>query len=431
MQKRGLSQIDWAMSLGIFVLFIAWFFMFLMPQYEIDASKDALVLNVKNNFYRDYSWNIEKVPLFVFTKNVYEYTPIIVNFSLDWAEFAFDSELPYVNENNQLVFLSNIGNYPETIWLINGMNTTSTKGVTNLIATPTWATTEKNIGVYFDGSFLNRIYYNGTRMLSSYRVYFKANGTDDFERYNAENNTFTDLGVMAKYKSFTQGISHTFFVYAMNSVVHSFVSVNNPEFTDQTYEYLIKFNLGNYTNYYSNNLIFGSFNITGENSQASFSSEYVTLYNDKNAVSFFFDRNTSMMFNMSNATLNVQFLFLLDDAAEFEIVYHEGSYNNLSRYGYNYTYGIIERHEGFSLDKIRNSLNYEELKESWKYPKNKEFSLTVWDAPPEKIGDMDDILLGMGPEDPETIAVHSEDIPDFILDEKGEKTPITINIKVW
>ena len=62
MNKRGDSQIDWVISLGIFILYLAWFFLLIRP-YMVQEETPNMVSLVKENFEKDAFWTVEKVPI--------------------------------------------------------------------------------------------------------------------------------------------------------------------------------------------------------------------------------------------------------------------------------------------------------------------------------------------------------------------------------
>lgn len=64
LKKKGLNQIDWVISLAIFLLYIAWFFIFLKPQIQKSSDFAPLGRDVKENFKNDIYYSADKYPLF-------------------------------------------------------------------------------------------------------------------------------------------------------------------------------------------------------------------------------------------------------------------------------------------------------------------------------------------------------------------------------
>ncbi|MBN2422726.1 hypothetical protein JXB41_05845 [Candidatus Woesearchaeota archaeon] len=421
MQKRGLSQLDWAMSLAIFILFIAWFFIFIRPNLDLGVTKQSLFMLVKNNFFHDYEWQIEKMPLFISTEDLNNYKPVIVNFSFEWNNFKFKGDDYFIREDNYLIFLPNIPASPRVFWLIHGGNYTTETGVYGLVATPNWTTTSKNIRVDFEESFLSEIYYDDSKRLHDFKAYI------NLEEFKADDYSYSDNGILSRYFSNTPGFNHTFNVYAQNSRTDSFVRVNNPV---ENYTYTIRFRLWNYSNYYSNNVFYDDIDYSEDPEEVSYVYDYITFYDDESAVSIFFDRNTSINFISYNESLEFNCSFLLYDNAQYEIIFHRGSYLNISRQDYSYMYGLKEIITGLNKD-LLSTAEYEELKQRWNYPFEKNFKIRVYNSTSARSHLEVNPLFEIGLNDPETKVTYAEDINTYILDEDSELTPATVNIVVW
>ncbi|MBU0963407.1 MAG: hypothetical protein KKD48_05890, partial [Nanoarchaeota archaeon] len=90
-----------------------------------------------------------------------------------------------------------------------------------------------------------------------------------------------------------------------------------------------------------------------------------------------------------------------------------------------YIYGVPELLTGLSQDKI-DSLDakpYEQLKEELNYPLTNDFNITI------NNGASNEISSGRAP--PTNANVYVKQFTDFILEDTGEKVPVTVTIKVW
>jgi len=63
--KKGLDYVDWAMSVGIFIIYIILLFTVFKPQLQKDYSEDFLLNIVENNIKENLYDNLEKYPLFI------------------------------------------------------------------------------------------------------------------------------------------------------------------------------------------------------------------------------------------------------------------------------------------------------------------------------------------------------------------------------
>ncbi|MBW2997793.1 hypothetical protein KY349_05630, partial [Candidatus Woesearchaeota archaeon] len=107
--KKALSHVDWAMSLAIFLLYLAWFFIFVNPLFtpseNIDVLLDILQDGVEDNLYQD----IERVKVFAPGDITGEYEPIIIPYDYDWSESRIALSADYfVIDQEKMFFLGNL-----------------------------------------------------------------------------------------------------------------------------------------------------------------------------------------------------------------------------------------------------------------------------------------------------------------------------------
>src|SRR3989344_5818346 len=96
MQKRGVSQIDWIMSLAIFLLYVIWFFIFISPGLTLGSNKDSFMLLLEDKFIEEFSWQLGKFPLFVEYNSTSGMKPIIINYTLNKTDIKFEDGTDFV-----------------------------------------------------------------------------------------------------------------------------------------------------------------------------------------------------------------------------------------------------------------------------------------------------------------------------------------------
>ena len=108
-KKKGLNQIDWAISIGVFMLYISWFFILIKPFYvPITTSPEISVL--EKAFASELKWNLNMYPLVV-TSDIYRSNaPIAIDFpfNIDKDNLIFSSELYSDLNNDTLYFLADL-----------------------------------------------------------------------------------------------------------------------------------------------------------------------------------------------------------------------------------------------------------------------------------------------------------------------------------
>ncbi len=67
--KKGVSHIDWIVSMGLFIIYVLVLFIFIRPGYQIINEGNILLKIVEDNFKEQAYWTMIKIPLFINTLN--------------------------------------------------------------------------------------------------------------------------------------------------------------------------------------------------------------------------------------------------------------------------------------------------------------------------------------------------------------------------
>jgi len=105
MKKRGTSQIDWILSLSIFLIYIAWFFAIINPQINSNSNKNSIYVVLMDKFEQEFEHVIEKTPLFLESNITAPYTPIILNYTENKSHMRFLDGRDFIIWRNKLIFL--------------------------------------------------------------------------------------------------------------------------------------------------------------------------------------------------------------------------------------------------------------------------------------------------------------------------------------
>ncbi|MBT4351321.1 hypothetical protein HOD20_02210 [archaeon] len=421
MQKRGITQLDWALSLAIFILFIAWFFIFIQPNLTHGLNKDVLASIIETKFVNNFTWTLKKMPIFIYTEDITQNKPIILNFTESFTDFKFLDNQDFVSDNNELLLVADITTSPKTLWLVSGGNYSVEHQIKDLIVSSNWVTTSKNMSINFDDSIFDILSYDSQQRFNDAEIYI-----NDII-YEPENVTFNDSRLVGIYRADSQSINHSTFVYSENTFIEVLVKQNDPS-TNISYKGSIELN--NYSNYYTSNLKFGEFNSTTELININYTGDYITFYGD-DALSFDFGKNTTININHYNKTISFDYEFLFLNDSRYSIEFHQGNYENYSRNDYSVRYGIIEEIEGLSLDLLEN-IDYETYKTLWKYPKERNFVVTITNSTLANRYNETKPIFNFGPNITSNAAVvYSKDLSSYYLTSDFELVPIVINIRVW
>ncbi|MEK6839604.1 MAG: hypothetical protein AABX72_01570 [Nanoarchaeota archaeon] len=89
LRKRGLSYVDWVISLGTFLIAVIFIFILVRPQLETRQDKQSLMQIVETNFYEETEWTTREVPVYIRKLQDYYDSPpepakVIIEYDLEF-----------------------------------------------------------------------------------------------------------------------------------------------------------------------------------------------------------------------------------------------------------------------------------------------------------------------------------------------------------
>ena len=414
MKKRGTSQIDWILSLSIFLLFIAWFFMYMMPQLNYTTNRDSVITLLQNRFNSEYSWELTKFPLFLESNDTSELEPVFVNYSVNQTNIKFTDDTNYIIWNNKLIMLANITDGVKTYWIIKGSIYDQTFNYSGLNIEQNSVSSD-NLSVQFTNSMPDKIYFKDQRKINN--MNYKINEI----LFSPVSNDYIDYSFVGLYTARTQNINHTSMIFKDNQKIYNFINSD----TEANYTFEINIDLLNYNSYYSNNDYYGSFSYSNTTQSLNFTSDYITIYG-KEAMSMFFQDDVEFNFTYYNTTLSLDLNMPVTTNYEYKIMFHDGNYNNIDEVSYNSRFGVRETLSGIFLGNI--STNYSFLKNKWNIPRT--FNIRVYQNSSSYIY-LYEPDYEIGTYNPGRNKVFAETQDIYSLSNNGELKPLSINYRIW
>ncbi len=358
-EKRGVSQVDWAISLGIFILYLAWFFVFVRPQFEVEESPAQLLDSTKERLLEQIEWSVEKSPLFVVSNLTGEKEGVIVDFPYSLSSFAFSNNSYFTLDEGRLLFLADLTEGANLFWIVSSSKNYSLPSIIEDITSTKSYTTTANFRADFSSGLLGEIYFNNESKLDSFELYVNGIAIDRTD------NSFVNSSILGGYKIYTENVEHKCYVLAENTKVYCFVELGKEKPHDMT----IKADLVEFSNYYGNNLYAGSID---DSTCESFTGDYIDFYNSNDGLSFIFDKDADIGFCYDGG-LSFSATIRLNRNVSYMIVAHNGSYSRTLDYKlpyYGYEWGIKEEVKGIDAEKAQElaNLSYFELKQLLGYP---------------------------------------------------------------
>lgn len=416
MKKRGTSQIDWIMSLALFLLYIGWFFAFVTPSIKFDSNKDSFMILLKNDFKNEFNWELQRYPLFIEYNQTTSSKPIIIDYNFDSTEIKFLDETDYIIWNNKLIFLANISPNIKTYWILQGIEHDNSYNYYGLNVKNNWASTE-NFSVSFNQGLIESIVYQEETKIQD--IDYEINEVN----LNPTNYSYTDFGFVAVYVSTTDNINHTSFIFANNNEVHNFITLENPE---STYTFTIEMELDNYPSYYSTNLYYGNIDYSNESQYVNYTHDSVTFYSSNEGFSIFFEDDVEFNITYYNSSLNVEINIPFTGNYEYTYFFHDGNVSSISRTDYNTKFGVFETLEGVNLENI--TTDYDYLKNKWNFPKD--FNILVYENT-SAYSYLQDAKYEIGTFNPNKRNVYAQTEDVVALNNDGSYSPIHVNYRIW
>ena len=406
MNKRGDSQIDWVISMGIFILYLAWFFIFIRP-YMLQEQTPNSVQMVRGNFEKDAYWTVEKIPIIVNSQKYLYREPIIVDISQKYDESnSHMQNSAFIVRNNRLFFIGDV-NLSGIFYLVSSNESYMMYNqITDLTATEQYATVT-DFNADFENSMLKSAFYFGIKIRS---FLVNING----QQVNASNTSFSNKKIAAEYSLNTEALNMETYVFAYNPRIYMFFSTNKSIYQD--------FELDEYLGYLFDSSDTGEIHYPGECHDKN--KDRLLFYDNSSNILFLFDKNVSFKFCSKNTSIELEINF--DNSAEERIIFFRGDYNNYTDYINNYyaEAGVSEQITLPSLAKIQSlaAADYSSLKYGWGIA---DFRILVKNSSNEQI------ISEIGPQPYEKATVYAEEARNYLLDRYGNLQDIKISCQSW
>ena len=424
--KKGQMQMDWAMSLAIFLLYISWFFLFIRPNFAPPTDLYSLFSLAEDGFRENTTWSNSLMPVFVKNNITSVDEPVIAGFAKNWLvnNTAFKDKRYFVIDEEKLLFLSNLSEGRTIFWLAHSPDDKYTMApvTKDLHAGDLSASVNKNgFRADFKDGLLSSMTYNGKTRVEDFGISINS---QKIKTGQTTNSTFNLTSITAKYKMESPMLNHTSYIFAENTKVYSYASSSQNTGNQNTLT--LSFSISNYTNYYSSSAHSGM--LAGLEDCDKYTDDYVDFYDSSGGLTIITDKdaNITLCYDLH---LDAEITIPFNNKTEYKVLLHMGNYENTLQY-VNYMttqLGATDNTTGLSLVKINatNQTEYSALKKQWGFPNSRELSFMVLNA-------SGSVIYDYSPEKPPSTAnVYVKEWHDYILDKYGAKTRYKIRVKVW
>lgn len=416
MKKRGLNQLDWAISLAIFLLYMSWFFIFLKPEIQKSTEFAPLEMIIIDEFRNEVYRSADKYPVFLRSEKVQNNTMVFLNLKTsEQKNVSFGEDIDYFLENNKVLVLRDFNNNTNYIWLLESeRNYTHENKRLDINKYNETITTSKNFLATFRNGLLKTLKYKNSLVISD--ANFKINQRN----ITATEINYTDYKILSEYKVSTQSMDISTRVIARNSVIWGRVIRNN---RDETPDFMMLYKINGFDNFFSDNNHFG--NLTG---CESYENDFLKLYDDEESLSFILSEDAQIAFCKEGSVLSLNITISINEAKEFFISLGDSDFREEDFSDYEATSGVKTRIEG--IDETLLSMNYDDKKIDWQIPFENNFQIIIWNSTLNNL-ERNTTVFTLGTEPLTTNKVYAKEHRDFIFNEDGSLSEVTVSVKTW
>jgi len=381
--KRGVNQIDWAISIAVFILYLSWFFILIRPYY-LPVEDMPLMNSLEEQLMDDLLWKVNKTPLIVFSDIDASYEPVAVNFSIGISKsnFAFSDNMYFTIFEDEIYFLADLKKGTNLFWIVSSDNTYEEPNIhTDLYATNYSASVTGMRATYYD-SMLRKVYYKDKLAIDDFKIM----------RYNipVEVNVsyFNSSKIISVHSADTDaGFNHSSSVFGYNSRLYSRIILD--PFIEQR-RINLNMKIKGYPKYYADNLNFGE--IKYPKQCAEFDKQWIFFYNDDDVMYFVLQDESEIKLCYSGEDeIELNISIQVEKETEYRLYFEPFANKTI---GFNFTdimsklhfgnyesyFGMPEEFEGISEEKMEliANMSYQELKSIWAFPAGRDFRITLF-----------------------------------------------------
>ncbi|MBR9677456.1 hypothetical protein GOV04_04905 [Candidatus Woesearchaeota archaeon] len=419
MNKKGFGQADWAISLALFLLYITWFFFFIQPIGETNQNNQLLLDVIERNFFIDNSDSITQTPLFI--KSDYSATKEPLKISL---QDNFSKTLTLKNtycaiDDNQLLLIPDLVVGTNMQLIVEDTTTCfENTAVLDLVSSNT-STTLNDLKIEYVNGLLNRVRYDDQTRLVQYEVYINNN---ELSTQSGLTQSYNNSFMHSRHSMQNSENKHQTLVYATKKRLYNNISTG---ISDKTIK--VTFNTYNYSTYWANPSQSAALNYDFDNCQ-NFNWDYLNLYDGSTAISLILSEQANIELCTENNDLTISITTNLTRSLELLIVLHSGNHLQTVSLKDKPTqeYGASQTLSGLSTTQLTifNNSDYTSVKNSWTYPQQKHFAITVDNSQGEQI-------IKYTPTTPQAQDVSVRQANCNLIAANGTIESCTTIIKIW
>lgn len=412
--KKGFSQIDWTISLSLFLLFVSFTFILLNPGDTVFFDERTSLENIKFNLMNDYTVDLVEVPLFIETRQVGYYPFKTELNNLGGIKFVDNSKFAVVGDTLVFFFDVNGTSLQKDILSNSEFKHGNGKPQDTFLYddNKTISIPSRSLNTDYDSKFnFEEISYLGRERIIDFKIIDDKNNTISFaNRYKYE----SELSILLD--RFNSDFKFESFFFSNFPIIQN-------RFDSQT-NFSIKLTLDSYNSYYVNPILNNY--IYGDEGCLSFDSDYLAFGSNKSIISFVFDDETKLIFCSNiDGTIDVEF----NSPKEMDIYFSTSSLgSDYPTHDISSSYfGIKRKNKVASYSKLLNisSLSPISIRNRYGIAEDLKFSINVLNH------EFDEVYTYEVEKPDSQTNVFVKRWNDYLLKEDNTKELVTFSVRVW
>lgn len=320
-KKKGASQLDWAISLALFLLYLTWFFMFIRPQYNENNLYIPTTKDIIEDIKEKSSIEINKIPLFI--ESDYNLKDNLFTIDMDFfidTGFIIEHDGSFIILDDILYFIDDI-NDEKKYYMITQSNVIEKKisNIKNFSAITIENDTvnlNSNFKIIFDEDSVEKIDYKNSEKITKISFY------QDSENLDPDNFTIDNSQIFINMKESYQPFKVNYITTLNNQKIR--MNIDKNDFYENK-NISIKYDIKDVSYYYLDNNLNG--NISSLNTCLNATKNKIMLKNSEDdSVLYIFDQ--IVLLNICKAE---------EDSATLKIIYENQDISYSIGFG-NYSY---------------------------------------------------------------------------------------------
>ncbi|MFH1053183.1 MAG: hypothetical protein V1740_02085 [Candidatus Woesearchaeota archaeon] len=423
-EKRGSSQVDWAVSLALFLLYISWFFLFVRPSSGPVLTSELFLSTIERNIEDISEWSFKRTPIFIKSSFDAKKFPVFVKTTGEFEKnkFAFDDNRPYDLLDKRIFFFSDLEPAKKIAWLVQGADYETPGHAPNIFSNESTVYTGK-ISVEFTDNSLKRLSYNSEIKLDNFRL------NENFREVDIVSGSTYSSNMMSQNRITADFFNYTYNIFDSNDLILNLVDFF--DFVEEnTINMTYSMNLFGYNHYFISNNDFGYINFSNLGECWEFESRYIDFYDQDNGISFVMQNKSEIDFCVEDEqTIDLSIRFPNQRFVQNYFILHNSTFNKTLIYQDfpKAEIGLPSSIKGMSLEKIDEimGMDYDTLKSDLNVLKERDFSLEISNKALDK-------NYTYNPVKPISNSnVFRKDIDCLILDKFSHYQECDLIIKVW